>query len=873
MTAVSASRENDLPTDDRTPRGTKTQTRSTVSQRPGEPITFKDKSLVITDGVRPGFVQSLEEALEKINYPYSPFKLPPRQTAKGYTVLPSEPRPRVRDPDVGPKKRRARKQGGRTRDIGGLGGDISDNELATAHIPVTNPNYIPAWPFQKSDKVRLRKETKNYSHPTVEHVAPPRTVTPDDEDDLSPLFTSPESSPIGESSHHLPDSSAEVEQTLTIRGRSQTPTEYARSSTAVAPPEEELISAFEDLSFADGSAQYRKLSQTISGRPPFLRRNLRQVFEWKVTQKTRNTNMENGLASQRREVYDITPVLWEEHNAKTSRRTRLLCTGIVLKLAISSTRIPHTCVLTTYLEFKRDASIPDAAAPPSTRITMGCISFQLKRPTLQDLSSKHATEYILDIGSSLSIDSEPLVFGTAVPKPYTVKGAEFVATLTHFCGEDGNPVIWQHRVSPSGLKVADKAEARLPIIGDYSEWPFAESGNWDVGLVWTSADGETVTPQKESTMTVNVRWEPRPDAVVRVDRFRQQEQRIINLEFEADGKFWRTKQIGWRCPLCDRFPPFSTSTFLNHHFEEHHTGVDATILEEDEDAVIHLTPKPSAESIRTPSISQWDYQDDAVPDQAEDPDEEDFDIRQSQRTPVSRTQPPRGHTRSMVDRLDSLEDEVMVDIELELLDTSRASDSNGRDSMPISQPRTPPPQPTFITASEATPLLNGTPVRKQPIVIDLTMDDTPERIRVLRPSNDPLGPTCDPPLAPYTSSYQPTVFDFLQELPLDPFGNQANRILGTDVRILNAQDLTPEDKVIHALWGRWITLNHSSFVGNYLEGFRAFVREYGPEIHRAAGLRALRNFLLTMSKFRYLKPRAVVAILREYRETVGTKRP
>lgn len=59
-------------------------------------------------------------------------------------------------------------------------------------------------------------------------------------------------------------------------GPSQT---HVPSPNIFEHPPEELVSSFGALSFADGSAHIRQLQQSIFGRPPFLGRNMRAVFE------------------------------------------------------------------------------------------------------------------------------------------------------------------------------------------------------------------------------------------------------------------------------------------------------------------------------------------------------------------------------------------------------------------------------------------------------------------------------------------------------------------------------------------------------------------------------------------------------------------
>lgn len=84
---------------------------------------------------------------------------------------------------------------------------------------------------------------------------------------------------------------------------------------------------------------------------------------------------------------------------------------------------------------------------------------------------------------------------------------------------------------------------------------------------------------------------------------------------------------------------------------------------------------------------------------------------------------------------------------------------------------------------------------------------------------DPLGPATKFPYLPAKSEYDgpdiyyscrpggPSPFDLLGTLPIDPFGVLEWDILDREEEIFESDDVKVEQKVMSALWLRWITLN------------------------------------------------------------------
>ena len=113
----------------------------------------------------------------------------------------------------------------------------------------------------------------------------------------------------------------------------------------------------------------------------------------------------------------------------------------------------------------------------------------------------------------------------------------------------------------------------------------------------------------------------------------------------------------------------------------------------------------------------------------------------------------------------------------------------------------------------------------------------------------------------------PKIYDLLNELPMEEFGIMSWAIIDREEEIFELEDLRDEDKVMHALWNRWIMLNRSvpnsrfgfpitqiplcrvDFIfRGYYRGVRNFIDKYYAMIHRAAGWSALRMFLLVSTR-------------------------
>jgi len=153
------------------------------------------------------------------------------------------------------------------------------------------------------------------------------------------------------------------------------------------------------------------------------------------------------------------------------------------------------------------------------------------------------------------------------------------------------------------------------------------------------------------------------------------------------------------------------------------------------------------------------------------------------------------------------------------------------------------------------------------------------------PSSNRLGPSVRPPYLPAKSTFGgpdiwystriggPYLFDLLQLLPLKPFGLLEWIVLDREEEIFADNELKDEQKVIMALWARWITLNknkNKNFAfGRRANGVKMFIDEYWKMIHLAAGWQALVDQLVVLGANRLLKTREIAELITYYESLVG----
>ena len=149
------------------------------------------------------------------------------------------------------------------------------------------------------------------------------------------------------------------------------------------------------------------------------------------------------------------------------------------------------------------------------------------------------------------------------------------------------------------------------------------------------------------------------------------------------------------------------------------------------------------------------------------------------------------------------------------------------------------------------------------------------------PSSNRLGAAARPPYLPAKSTFGgpdiyystriggPYLFDLLQLLPLKPFGLLEWIVLDREEEIFADDEVRDEQKVIVALWARWIMLNKNAFWKDRVNGAMMFIDEYWRMIHLAAGWQALVDQLVVLGAHRLIKAREIVPLIKHYENLVG----
>ncbi|TFK49344.1 hypothetical protein OE88DRAFT_1736974 [Heliocybe sulcata] len=139
-----------------------------------------------------------------------------------------------------------------------------------------------------------------------------------------------------------------------------------------------------------------------------------------------------------------------------------------------------------------------------------------------------------------------------------------------------------------------------------------------------------------------------------------------------------------------------------------------------------------------------------------------------------------------------------------------------------------------------------------------------------------LGPAAQFPYLPQGNSQfscrpgGPRLYDLLNTLPMDRFGIMSWFIIDKEEEMFELDDVRDEDKVMMALWARWILLNRNEFIRDYFQGTLAFVDEYWEMIKLAAGWSALRVWLLMLVANRFLEGSHVAKVLKHYEQLADT---
>ncbi|OBZ78402.1 hypothetical protein A0H81_02614 [Grifola frondosa] len=342
-------------------------------------------------------------------------------------------------------------------------------------------------------------------------------------------------------------------------------------------------------------------------------------------------------------------------------------------------------------------------------------------------------------------------------------------------------------------------------------------------------------------------------------------------EDQRDNQEWSsTKMLSdWVCPLCELLDQFNTREMLQFHFERDHKEATVSWVE---DTRGDLQSWRIEIIIRDPEsdLSSSDF--------------EDSDSHDSERAPSPMLEPVHLHYEGEAPRQQS------VSVEQEQLPRTPSAASPEDILIPKRSPG--PPLPRFmkeVREASPTPTSTGTTYTERRSRSTTVWTSTsgqsyrgslPARYPTPPPPSDPLGPAAQYPYLPPESengevyySYRPggpRIYDLLNTLPLEPFGVLSWVIVDREEELFEFDDVRDEDKVILALWNRWIMLNRTKFrFKGYLQGVLHFIDQYWQMIHRAAGWRALRGFLLMMAINRYLEISEVNKVLDHYESKTG----
>ena len=172
---------------------------------------------------------------------------------------------------------------------------------------------------------------------------------------------------------------------------------------------------------------------------------------------------------------------------------------------------------------------------------------------------------------------------------------------------------------------------------------------------------------------------------------------------------------------------------------------------------------------------------------------------------------------------------------------------------------------------------------EEPVTPLLPFPKTPRPREYPRPppSSNRLGAAARPPYLPAKSTFGgpdiyystrirgPYLFDLLQLLPLKQFGLLEWIVLDREEEIFADDEVRDEQKVIVALWARWIMLNKNTFWKDRVNGVMMFIDEYWRMIHLAAGWQALVDQLVVLGAHRLIKSREIVPLIKHYENLVG----
>ncbi|CDO77956.1 hypothetical protein BN946_scf184971.g6 [Trametes cinnabarina] len=362
---------------------------------------------------------------------------------------------------------------------------------------------------------------------------------------------------------------------------------------------------------------------------------------------------------------------------------------------------------------------------------------------------------------------------------------------------------------------------------------------------------------------------------------------------EDDYQEWVGTMTKWICPLCPLYPPFNNRAMLAYHISRDHSEVKASWEQ------IHVRNKPRWRI----TLLIPDYEEDELEESSsEEQDSNDNPDKQSSDSTeegvgigVRYLEDEDDGDKQEGGRVEGEEEEEHVKSEDEpedVRDTGSISrDDEGSPSLMVHTQTHPAVEPPALVRRESETPEDIKPVSsiettqqpesRAPTISGVSLRGSlPDRYPTPPPPEDPMGPAAQYPYLEINgdnSRYScriggPRIYDLLNELSLDEFGIMSWAIVDREEELFEMDDVRDEDKVMLALWNRWIMLNGTHFILNkYENGVQSFLDQYWRMIHNAAGWRALRAFLMMLHVHKYLTLSGVTKMLKYYEEKTGMK--
>ncbi|KAH7915040.1 hypothetical protein BJ138DRAFT_222271 [Hygrophoropsis aurantiaca] len=371
-------------------------------------------------------------------------------------------------------------------------------------------------------------------------------------------------------------------------------------------------------------------------------------------------------------------------------------------------------------------------------------------------------------------------------------------------------------------------------------------------------------------------------------------------ELGADSDVHIIEMSAWNCPLCKFHGTFKTKEILGKHLLWDHPTV-GIIWTQDEDDLRLTLEIPSAEvTVAQQLTPQFEYAGPlpivvpATPEFASNVasnDDLDAQMPIAATSQIEHVQPLPTTVSTSLEFASNAAHKPEADTQMPQItvkpsyqeppQTTPSEAATIEDDMKFKIRRdSPTPNPsrsssrTFVGTSRATSRTSLHSSNKS-----TTPSAQPSRYPTPPPPTDPLGASAQFPYLPGDNSdalYScriggPRLYDLLNTMSLDEFGVLSWVIVDREEEMFEVDDVRDEDKVMQALWTRWIFLNRNLFVANYPRGMRAFVEQNWRMIHRAAGWAALRQWLMIFMTHKFLSPVDIVEILKYYQGLTGMR--